>query len=78
MKTAVLEVRSLGDSLEDLGRAWRSGKAESGARISFASAELIWQVFTAKRWEILKAMTGVGALSVREIARRVGSAGELR
>ncbi|MDA8350877.1 MAG: hypothetical protein M0038_19150 [Pseudomonadota bacterium] len=41
------------------------------ARISFASAELLWQVLTAKRWEILKTMTGAGALSIREIARRV-------
>lgn len=72
MKTVVLEVRSLEDSLKEFGRAWKSGKAESTARISFASAELLWQVLTAKRWEILKAMTGVGALSVREIARRVG------
>ena len=32
---------------------------------------LLWQVLTAKRWEILKAMTGAGALSIREIARRV-------
>jgi predicted transcriptional regulator len=26
---------------------------------------------TAKRWEILKALTGAGPLSIREIARRV-------
>jgi predicted transcriptional regulator len=25
-----------------------------------------------KRWEILRAMTGQGALSIREVARRVG------
>lgn len=29
-------------------------------------------MLTAKRWEILKAITGVGALSVREVARPVG------
>lgn len=28
-------------------------------------------MLTAKRWQILKAMTGAGALSVREVARRV-------
>jgi predicted transcriptional regulator len=27
---------------------------------------------TAKRWEILRAMTGQGRLSIREVARRVG------
>jgi predicted transcriptional regulator len=33
---------------------------------------LLWQVLTAKRWEILKVLTGAGALSIRETARRVG------
>ncbi len=43
-------------------------RATDTARIRFASAELLWQVLTAKRWEILKAMTGAGALSIREVA----------
>jgi predicted transcriptional regulator len=43
-----------------------------GARISFASVELLWRVLTAKRWELLKAMTGQGAMTIRELARRVG------
>jgi predicted transcriptional regulator len=29
-------------------------------------------VLTAKRWELLKAMAGGGAMSLREAARRVG------
>ena len=32
-----------------------SGKRR-GAHISFASADLLWKVLTAKRWELLKAM----------------------
>lgn len=71
MKTVVLEVKTLKDSARDFARAWKGGKAEKEARVSFASAELLWEVLTAKRWEILKAMTGQGALSIREIARRV-------
>ena len=47
------------------------GKAQ-GNFISFASAELLWKVLTAKRWEILRAMTGQGELAIREVARRVG------
>ncbi|OSQ49549.1 transcriptional regulator [Thalassospira alkalitolerans] len=43
-----------------------------GAHISFASVELLWQTMTTKRWELLKAMTGQGAMSMREAARRVG------
>lgn len=48
-----------------------SGKRR-GAYISFASAELLWKVLTAKRWELLKAMAGGGAMTLREVARRTG------
>ncbi len=41
-------------------------------RISFATPELLWKVLTAKRWELLKAMRGAGAMSIREAARRGG------
>jgi predicted transcriptional regulator len=47
-----------------------SGKRR-GSHISFASADLLWKVLTAKRWELLKAMTGSGAMTLREAARRV-------
>ncbi len=43
-----------------------------GARISFASAELLWRTLTHKRWALLHAMTGQGVMSIREAARRVG------
>ena len=52
-------------------RAWKTGKAEKSARISFATPELLWKVLTAKRWELLKAMCGAGPMSIREAARRV-------
>lgn len=51
--------------------AWRTGKPERSARISFASPELLWKVLTAKRWELLKALCGAGPVSIRETARRV-------
>ena len=70
MNTVTLEVRSLADSLADFSQAWKSGQG-SDARISFASDELLWKVLSAKRWAILKSMTGVGPLVLREIARRV-------
>jgi predicted transcriptional regulator len=60
-------------SREDVTRralAAFEGKAQ-GAHISFASVELLWQTLTTKRWEILKAMTGQGPLTIREVARRV-------
>jgi len=36
----------------------KRGQGEREARISFASPELLWQVLTAKRWALLKAMRG--------------------
>jgi len=41
-----------------------------GAHISFASVELLWKILTAKRWELIKAMAGGGAMTLREAARR--------
>ena len=52
-----------------LAQAAFTGK--KGARISFATPELLFQVMTAKRWELLRTMTGAGPLAIREAARRV-------
>lgn len=71
MHTVVLEVRSLQETLADASRAMRTGRAKAEARISFATPELLWEVLTAKRWELLKALCGVGGVSIREAARRV-------
>jgi predicted transcriptional regulator len=71
MKTVTLDVRSPDEAAQDFVNAWKTGKAQRTARISFSTPELLWKVLTAKRWEILKAMCGAGPLTVREIARRV-------
>lgn len=72
MKTVVLEVRSLADTLADTSQAMKAGRGERTARIGFATPELLWQVLTGKRWELLKALCGAGPVSIREAARRVG------
>lgn len=72
MKTVVLDVRSLADTLADTAQAMNEGRSEDEAHISFATPELLWQVLTAKRWQLLKALCGVGPVSSREAARRVG------
>lgn len=72
MNTVIFEVRNLADTLADTARIMQSGKGDDEARISFATPELLWQVLTAKRWELLKAMCGAGPISINEIARRVG------
>ncbi|GIL06350.1 MAG: transcriptional regulator [Betaproteobacteria bacterium] len=72
MRTVTLEVRSPSEAMTDFVRTWKSGKAQRTARIAFATPELLWKVLTAKRWELLKALCGVGPVSIREAARRVG------
>lgn len=72
MNTVVLEVRSLRETLADAARTMKAGRSEREARISFATSELLWDVLTAKRWELLKVLCGAGPLSIREAARRIG------
>ena len=72
MKTVTLDVRAPSVSMSDFTRAWKTRKTQRSARISFASPELLWQVLTVKRWELLKALCGAGPMSIREAARRVG------
>lgn len=71
MHTVVLEVRSLKETLFDTARAMKTRRAEREARIGFATPELLWEVLTAKRWELLKILCGAGPVSIREAARRV-------
>ena len=72
MKTVTLDVRTPAASMADFVQAWKTGRSQKSARISFATPELLWQVLTAKRWELLKALCGAGPVSIREAARRVG------
>jgi len=72
MKTLTLDVRTPAESMADFSRAWKTGKAQKAARISFASPELLWKVLTEKRWELLKVLCGAGPVSIREAARRAG------
>ncbi len=69
MTTVTLAVASR----EEIGRrveAAFGGEAQD-VRLSFASVELLWRVLTARRWALLRAMTGQGPMSLREAARRV-------
>ncbi len=70
MKTITLDVASPEDVTRRALDAFKGRK--QGARISFATPELLWKVLTAKRWELLKTMTGQGPLTIRETARRIG------
>jgi len=69
MKTVTLSVATRED-VSRRARAAFTGKRQ-GNHISFASVELLWQTLTKKRWDLLKAMTGESAMTIREIARRL-------
>ena len=69
MNTVTIGISSLKDVQNRTAAAFRGKK--QGARISFATEELLWKTLTPKRWALLKTMAGQGALAIREIARRV-------
>ena len=70
MKTVMLGVASREEISRRFVRAMETGEPE-GAFITFESPALLWKMLTPKRWDILKAMTGAGPVSIREAARRV-------
>ncbi len=70
MKIVTLDVASLDVVKRRMRDAFKGRK--QGSRISFAIPELLFRLMTAKRWELLRTMTGAGPLTIREAARRVG------
>lgn len=69
MRTVTLEVASRAAVTRRALAAF--GGRKQGAYLSFATPEFLWSVLTAKRWDILRAMTGAGPMSIRDAARRV-------
>ncbi len=69
MNTVTLGVASRDAISRSFAAAMRG--EEQGQFISFATAELLFQTLTEKRWNLLKVMTGAGPLSIREVARRL-------
>jgi predicted transcriptional regulator len=69
MATVTLRVAALDEVKQRAREAFKGRK--QGTRISFATPELLFRLLTAKRWEIIRALTGAGPVSIREAARRV-------
>ena len=69
MKTVTLQIADL-EEVKRRARDAFKGKKQ-GSRISFATPELLFRLLTAKRWELIRALTGVGPVAIREAARRV-------
>lgn len=69
MKVVTLQVASLDEVKRRAQEAFRGRK--QGARITFASPMLLFKLMTAKRWDLIRTMTGAGPLTIRGAARRV-------
>ncbi len=69
MKTVTLQVAKLDDVKRRARDAFKGKK--QGSRISFATPELLFRLLTAKRWELIRALSGAGPVTIREAARRI-------
>ena len=70
MNLLTIEVASIEESNARFMRAM-SGEPV-GHFLSFPSEDLLFTVLNARRWPLLRALTGAGPVGVRELARRVG------
>jgi predicted transcriptional regulator len=68
--TVTIGVSSISQSMERVSKAVRTGTF-AGYGIYFLSLELLWKTLTPRRWDIIRAMTAQGPMSIREVARRV-------
>lgn len=69
MKTVTLQVTKT-ESVKRRVREAFQGKKQ-GARISFATPELLFRLLTAKRWDLIRALAGAGPVTIRGAARLV-------
>jgi predicted transcriptional regulator len=76
MATLRVRIEEVGDTLAGVAQAWRSAETDvketRDATLAFGSWEDVHRVLAPKRLAIVRAMTGHGTLSIREVARRVG------
>ncbi|MES3022173.1 MAG: DNA-binding protein [Pseudomonadota bacterium] len=71
MKTVTLELQSPEEAMGNFVQTWRANTPDESAHIAFSSPELLWEVLTPNRWELLKALCGAGPISIYDAARRV-------
>jgi len=62
MKTVTLQVATRQEVSRRTLEAFRGNK--QGSRISFATPELLFRLMTAKRWELIRTITGAGPLTM--------------
>ena len=70
MHTLTIDVRSLLDSHSDAVQPMKTGRAQ-GPRDSLSSAQALTRTLGGKRFDLIQALAGAGAVTIREAARRV-------
>jgi predicted transcriptional regulator len=70
MKTVTIGVASMEEFGQRVLATVKSGKFQ-GHVFSYATPELLFRTFTTPRWQIIRAMTGAGPMSIRELSRRL-------
>jgi len=68
-RTVTISVGNLSEARSSLANAFRGVAQEP--RITFPSLDLMWRTLTPRRQELLQAMAGKSALSIRGLARLV-------
>jgi predicted transcriptional regulator len=72
MRTVILGIETQSDVTHRILATARGQRKAGDDRISFENVGELWRVLAPKRMEIVRAMTGTGPLTIREVARRVG------
>ena len=76
MKTARIEIRKDDDAvLRDAGnaylKAWGTGQSVSDV-LTFSSPAQLFSVLSPRRWTLIERLQGLGAISLRGLARDLG------
>jgi predicted transcriptional regulator len=69
MRTVTLDISSRETANNRFLRAFEG--EPQGDVISFERPDLLFKVLSGRRWELLGIMTGAGAMTIRELARRM-------
>ena len=74
MKKRTLTIRLTPDWKSGLRAAARKAQAKTyrGEELAFETPAMFFGKLTERRWELVRTLQGKGAMSIRELARRVG------
>jgi predicted transcriptional regulator len=71
-KTLAIGIRTLEESRDEISRLLARGQSDPVHRYHFPSYDMMHKILAPNRMAIIRAMIGVGPVSIREVARRVG------